>query len=108
MLLIENFTTADLSDPQPGQVFAGRIEADLLGAPFRLGRLAVLRVVAPPDPIVIGCLYILNDGDDVAIVRIQGASPDLWVVDEFSGSAPCQRRALSRRRWQPRAFIVVA
>jgi hypothetical protein len=107
MLLIENFTTADLSDPQPGQVFAGRIEADLLGAPFRSGRLAILRVLAPTDPIVIGCLYVLDKRDDVAIVRIQGASPDLWVVDEFSGNAP-YRRALSRRRWQPRASIVVA
>jgi hypothetical protein len=107
MSLIEDIATADLSDPQPGQLFAGRIEADM-GAPFRPGRLVVLRVLGPTAPVVIGCLYILDDGDDVAVVRMQGESPDLWVVDEFSGDAPCRRRSLSRRRWRPRASIVVA
>ena len=27
----------------------------------------------------IGTLYILDDGSDVAIVRPQGESPDLWI-----------------------------
>jgi len=60
----------------------------------------VLRVPGPTDPVVIGCLYMLDDGDDVAVVRMQGESPDLWVVDEFSENAPCRRRTLSRRHWR--------
>jgi hypothetical protein len=28
---------ADIDDPQPGTVIAGRIESDHLGAPFKLG-----------------------------------------------------------------------
>jgi hypothetical protein len=37
------------------------------------------------DRVSIGALYILDDGSDVAIVRLQGESPDLWIVDRFSG-----------------------
>ena len=106
MQLTEDITTADLSDPQPGQVFAGRLQADM-GEPFRPGRVVALRVLAPGDPMMIGTLYILDDGSDVAILRLQGESPDLWIVDRFSGDGGSPRCALARRRWRPRAAITV-
>jgi hypothetical protein len=90
MWLVADLTPADIDDPQPGTVIAGRIEADHLGAPFNLGTL-----------------YILDDGSDVAIVRLQGESPDLWIVDRFSGDGGSHRCALARRRWLPRAAITV-
>ena len=37
MWLVSDIDAADLDDPQPGTVIAGRIEADNLGAPFKLG-----------------------------------------------------------------------
>jgi hypothetical protein len=54
-----------------------------------------------------GELYILDDGSDVAVVRLQDESPDLWIVDRFSGDGGSHRCALARRRWPPRAAITV-
>jgi hypothetical protein len=54
-----------------------------------------------------GELYILDDGSDVAIVRLQGESADLWIVDRFSADGGSHRCALARRRWHPRAAITV-
>ena len=107
MWLVSDFTPADIDDPQPGTVIAGRIEADHLGAPFKLGALLVMHVLEPAAQVSIGTLYILDDGSDVAIVRLQGESPDLWIVDGFSGDGGLHRCALARRRWHPRAAITV-
>jgi hypothetical protein len=75
--------------------------------PFTLGALLVMQVLEPAAPLSIGTLYILDDGSDVAIVRLQGESPDLWIVDRFSGDGGCRRCALARRRWHPRAAITI-
>ena len=107
MWLVSDFTPADIDDPQPGAVFAGRIEADHLGAPFKLGALLLLQILEPADPLSTGTLYILDDGSNVAIVRLQGESPDLWIVDRFSDDGTVHRSALARRRWHPRAAITV-
>ena len=107
MWLVSDLTPADIDDPQPGTVIAGRIEADHLGEPFKLGRLMMMQVLEPHAPVSIGTLYILDDGEDVAIVRMQGESADLWVVDRFSGDGGLRRCALARRRWHPRAAITV-
>jgi hypothetical protein len=66
-----------------------------------------MQVLEPAARVSIGTLYILDDGSDVAIVRMQGESPDLWIVDQFSGNGATHRRALARRRWHPRAAIKV-
>ncbi len=108
MWLVSGIDAADFDDPQPGTVIAGRIEADNLGAPFTLGTLLIMQVLEPDAQVSAGLLYILDDGSDVAIVRMQGESPDLWVVDEFTAIGPVHRRTLYRRRWLPRAAIVVA
>ena len=107
MWLVADLTPADIDDPQPGTVIAGRIEADNLGAPFKLGALIVMQVLDPAAQVSRGGLYILDDGSDVAIVRLQGESPDLWIVDRFSGDGGSRRCALGRRRWHPRAAITV-
>ena len=107
MWLVSALTPADIDDPQPGTVIAGRIEADHLGEPFKFGRLMMMQVLEPDAPVSIGTLYILDDGSDVAIVRLQGESPDLWIVDRFSGDDSSRRCALARRRWRPRAAITV-
>jgi hypothetical protein len=107
MWLVSDLTPADIDDPQPGTVIAGRIEADNLGEPFKLGALLVMQVLEPGASISTGTLYILDDGSDVAIVRLQGESPDLWIVDRFSGDGGSRRCALARRRWHPRAAITV-
>ena len=107
MWLVCDLTPADIDDPQPGTVIAGRIEADHLGEPFKLGALLIMQVLGPDAPVSIGTLYILDDGSDVAIVRLQGESPDLWIVDRFSGNGGSHRCALARRRWHPRAAITV-
>jgi hypothetical protein len=107
MWLVSDLTPADIDDPQPGTVIAGRIEADHLGEPFKLGRLIVMEVLEPDSPVAIGTFYILDDGSDVAIVRMQGESPDLWIVDRFSGDGGSRRCALARRRWLPRTAITV-
>jgi hypothetical protein len=107
MWLVSDFTPADIDDPQPGAVIAGRIEADHLGAPFKLGALLVMQILGPADLVSTGTLYILDDGSDVAIVRLQGESPDLWIVDRFSGDGGSHRCALARSRWHPRAAITV-
>jgi hypothetical protein len=103
------FTAADLSAAaQPGQVFASRIGASLLGAPFATGRLLVARVLGPDDPVEKGALYVLVDDEAQcgAIVRLLGVSPDgSWLVDEFVPTGPCQPRSLPRSQWQPRASI---
>jgi hypothetical protein len=52
-------------------------------------------------------LYILDEGEDVAVVRMLGESLDLWVVEEFTGDGAVRRGTLYRRRWQPRAAITV-
>ena len=107
MWLVSDINAADIDDPQPGTVIAGRIEADHLGAPFNLGALLVMQVLKPAARVSIGTLYILDDDSDVAIVRLQGESPDLWIVDRFSGDGGCRRFILARRRWHPRAAITV-
>jgi hypothetical protein len=107
MWLVSDLTPADLDDPQPGTVIAGRIEADHLGEPFKLGALLIMQVLEPAASISTGTLYILDDGSDVAIVRLQGESPDLWIVDRFSGDGGSHRCALARSRWHPRAAITV-
>jgi hypothetical protein len=35
--------------------------------------------------------HILDDGSDIAIVRLQGESPDLWIVNRFSGDGGSRR-----------------
>ena len=107
MWLVSDLTPADLDDPQPGTVIAGRIEADNLGAPFRLGALLTMLVLGPDAPASTGQLYILDDGSDVAIVRMQDHSPDLLIVDQFTDAGTIRRRALGRRRWQMRALLMV-
>ena len=107
MWLVSGINAADFDDPQPGTVIAGRIEVDHLGEPFKLGALLVMQVLERGAPLSIGGLYILDDGSDVAIVRLQGESPDLWIVDRFSGEGGGHRRALARRRWRPRAAITI-
>jgi hypothetical protein len=59
--------------------------ADHLGEPFNPGALLIMQVLEQDAPVSIGTLYILDDGSDVASVRLQGESPDLWIVDRFSG-----------------------
>ena len=71
MWLASGINAADIDDPRPGTVIAGRIEADNLGAPFKLGCLMMMQVLEPEAPVSIGTLYILDDGGDVAIVRLQ-------------------------------------
>jgi hypothetical protein len=107
MWLVSDLTPADIDDPQPGTVIASRIEADHLGEPFKLGALLIMHVLEPDAPVSIGTLYILDDGNAAAIVRMQGESADLWVVEEFTGDGAVRRRALYRRRWQPRASIAI-
>jgi hypothetical protein len=107
MWLVSDLTPADIDDPRPGTVIAGRIEADHRGAPFKLGALLVMQVPEPAAQVSIGTLYILDDGSNVAVVRLQGKSPDLWIVDRFSGDGGSRRCALARRRWHPRAAITV-
>jgi hypothetical protein len=57
-----------------------------------------MQVLGPDASVLIGTLYILDDGSDVAIVRLQGESPDLWIVDRYSGDGSSHRCALVRRR----------
>jgi hypothetical protein len=66
-----------------------------------------MQVLEPDASVSIGTLYILDDGDDVAIVRMQAESADLWIVDQFSGDGGSRRCALARRRWLPRAALTV-
>jgi hypothetical protein len=106
MWLASGINAADIDDPRPGTVIAGRIE-DNLGAPFKLGCPMMMQVLEPDAPVSIGTLYILDDGSDVAIVRLQGESPDLWIVDRFSGDGGSRRCALARRRWHLRAAITI-
>jgi hypothetical protein len=40
-------------------------------------------------------------------VRMQDHSPDLLIVDQFTDAGTIRRRALGRRRWQPRALLMV-
>jgi hypothetical protein len=99
---------ADIDDPRPGTVIAGRIEADHLGEPFKLDALLIMQVLDPAAAAVsVDGLYILDDGGDVAIVRLQGESPDLWIVDRLSRKGGSRRCALARRRWHPRAALTV-
>jgi hypothetical protein len=107
MWLVSDLTPADIDDPQPGTVIAGRIEADHMGEPFKLGALLIMQVLVPDASVSIGTLYILDDGSDVAIVRLQSESPDLWIVDRFGEDGTIHRCALARRRWHPRAAITV-
>jgi hypothetical protein len=54
-----------------------RIEAITWANRFTLGALLVMQVLEPDGPVSIGTLYLRDDGSDVAIVRLQGESPDL-------------------------------
>jgi hypothetical protein len=107
MRLVSDLTPADIDDPQPGTVIAGRIEAEHLGEPFKLGALLIMQVLEPAASVSIGTLYILDDGSDVAVVRLQDESPDLWIVDRFSGDGTVHCCALARRRWHPRAALTI-
>jgi hypothetical protein len=66
-----------------------------------------MQVLGPEASVSIGTVHILDDGSDVAIVRLQGESPDLWIVDRFSDDGTVHRCSLARRRWYPRAAITV-
>jgi hypothetical protein len=90
-----------LNDPQPGAVIAGRIEADHLAEPLKIGALVVMQVREPDAQVSIGTLYILDDDSDVAIVRLQGESPDLWIVDRFSGDGGSRRSRGTSRSYRP-------
>jgi len=70
-------------------------------------RLMMMQVLEPAAQVSIGTLYILDDGRDAAIVRLQGESPDLWIVDRFSGDGGSHRCALARRRWHARAAVAI-
>jgi hypothetical protein len=70
MWIVAELDAADIDDPTPGTIIAGRIEADGLAEPFKLGALLVMQVLEP----------------DAGTIR---------------------RRALGRRRWQPRALLMV-
>ena len=107
MWLVSDLTPADIDDPQPGTIIAGRIEADHLGEPFKLGALLVMQVLEPDAEVFGGLLYILDDGSDVAVVRMLVASADMLIVDQFTDTGTIRRRALGRRRWQPRALLMV-
>ena len=107
MWLVSELTPADIDDPQPGTIIAGRIEADHLGEPFKLGALLVMQVLEPDAEVFGGLLYILDDGSDVAVVRMLGESADMLIVDQFTDTGTIRRRALGRRRWQPRALLMV-
>jgi hypothetical protein len=73
MWLVLDLTPADIDDPQPGAVFASRI--DHLGEPFKLGALLVMQVLEPDAPVSIGPLYILDDGSDVAMCGYGASRP---------------------------------
>jgi hypothetical protein len=94
MWLISSINAADFDDPKLCTVIAGRIEADNLGAPFKLGAHLVMQILGPADPVATGTLYILDDGGDVAIVRQQDESPHgLFSATECKRS-PQKARAL--------------
>jgi hypothetical protein len=105
--LLTEPTAAEMDNPEPGAVFAGRIEADHLGAPFRLGAMLTMLALAP------GCPGV--DRHPLHSRRWHGRChcaharrvADLWIVDQFVGDGIVHRRALSRRRWQPRAAIAI-
>jgi hypothetical protein len=59
------------------------------------------RYVYSGQPLVPICLL------PEAPVAPPGESPDLWIVDRFSGDGGSCRCALARRRWLPRAAITV-
>jgi hypothetical protein len=66
-----------------------------------------MQVLEPAAQVSIGTLYILDDGNDVAIVRLQGEPPDLWIVNRLSCDGGMRRCAMARRRWLPRAVLTV-
>jgi hypothetical protein len=107
MWLVSDLSAADGDDPQAGTIIAGRVEADDLAEPFTVGAMVYMQVLEPDSPVTIGTLYILDDGEDVAIVRLQGETPDLWIVDRFSGDGGFHRCTLARRRCRPRAAITI-
>ena len=105
MSLTESFDVADISNPQPGQVYVERM-AETVG-PLGAGRLVALRVMASTDPVTVGGIYILDNGPDVAIVRMLGISPDEWHVEQFGADMPTRTHSLPRWEWFARASITV-
>jgi hypothetical protein len=85
---------------------AGAVKHPVSGG--TLGALLVMQILGPADHVSTGILYILDDGRDTAVVRLQGQSPDLWIVDRFSADGGLRRCALAISRWLPRASLVVA
>lgn len=105
MSLTESFDVADISNPQPGQVYVERM-AETVG-PLPAGRLVALRVMASTDPVTVGGIYILDGGPSVAIVRMLGISADEWHVEQFGADMPTRIHSLPRREWPARASITV-
>ena len=105
MSLTESFDVADISNPQPGQVYVERM-AETVG-PLPAGRLVALRVLSSTDPVKVGGIYILDNGPGVAIVRMLGISADEWHVEEFGADMPTHIHYLPRREWFARASITV-
>ena len=82
MWLVLDLTPADIERPATGRRHCRpRIEADHLAEPLKIGALVVMQVREPDAQVSIGTLYILDDDSDVAIVRLQGESPDLLIVE---------------------------
>jgi hypothetical protein len=51
MWLVSDLSAADIDDPEPGTIIAGRIELDGLAEPFKFGALLVMQVLEPDAPV---------------------------------------------------------
>lgn len=68
MSLIDGFDIADEADSQPGQVYAARVEHD--GGCFSRGSLVTIIVIGPQHVPELDRLYLLDNGREVAVVRM--------------------------------------